>query len=94
MSTTITTSGVGLSDKVTLDPGTHLLVVKWAGNPGVADLQVSGDGTTFVPVLADGDEAVVIDMNWSRIAVGGVHYRLNVSKHTSPATLSSFNTGT
>lgn len=85
---TVVTDATGPSDYITLRPGDHVLIVHWAGTPGDADLEVSGNGVDFVPAQ-DAAGPVNITSNYSVQVAGGVSYRLSVNSHTSAATFSA-----
>ena len=88
----ITTSGTGASDSIKLGQGDHILIVKWAGSPGSANLQVSGnDADNFVDIL-DQPNGEIVNFSSSvglRVS-GGVSYRLDVQTHTSAATMIAY----
>jgi hypothetical protein len=87
---TVTTTGTGASDHLTLGQGEHVLTIAWAGSAGDADLQVSGDGTTFIDVLdAPNGSVVNYTANGAVRVAGGMRYRLDVNTHTSAATMTA-----
>lgn len=86
----VTTTGTGGSDHLTLTQGEHALTITWAGSAGDADLQCSGDGTTFIDVLdAVAGSVINIAANRAMRVAGGLRYRLDVNTHTSAATMTA-----
>ena len=87
---TVTTTGTGGSDHLTLGAGDYVLTITWAGSAGDADLQCSGDGTTFIDVLDAPNGNVVNYTAAGAVRVsGGMRYRLDVTTHTSAATMTA-----
>lgn len=87
---TVTTTGTGASDYIRLRPdGMYAVVVTWAGSAGDADLEV-GDGSNFV-TAEDATGAVNITSGKAVTVVGGMCYRLNVTTHTTAATMTFHN---
>lgn len=88
MALSITTTGTGGSDPVTLPSGGDWhLSVTWAGSAGDADLQIDcGDGWVDVT-----DAAGVVNITANKVVRvgGGSDYRLDVTTHTSAATLTA-----
>lgn len=86
--TKITSSSLGETDYIFLRPGDHVLIVKWAGSPGDADLQVSGDGVNFVPAR-DAAGPVNVTSDFSCQIAGGVYYRMSINSNTSELSFSA-----
>jgi len=86
--TVITTAGTGASAHVVLPKGEYACSVVWAGTPGDLDIQV-GDGTTFADLLdaPNGSVVNVIANSSPCIVAGGMSYRVDVTTHTSVATV-------
>lgn len=88
----LTTTGTGASDHVTLGQGTWVCFITWAGSAGDLDIQV-GDGTTFVDLLDVNGAVVNVTANYAVGVMGGLSYRVDVTTHTSAATITFYNSG-
>lgn len=91
---TIVTSGTGVSDWVDLPPrGSFIAFLSWAGGAGVADIVIGPPGVEPSHDLLDGaphgngGTKVGIVAAGYAIVPGGCSVALDVSTHTSVATL-------
>lgn len=85
----VTTSGTGGSDHLSLGSGYDWMVeVTWAGSAGDADLQGRYGQDTFIDI-EDSAGVVNITANKSIIVPGGGDIRLDVTTHTSAATMTA-----
>lgn len=85
--TIVVATQTGPSDHIYLKPGDHILLVSYDG-AGDSELEVSGDGVTFVPAR-DQNGPVVIPEDWSCQIAGGVFYRLQVNAVGTSVTFSA-----
>ena len=86
---TVTTAGTGGSDHIHLDAGEWIATVVWAGSAGDADLQCSPDATNWFDV-EDSNGVVNFTADGARRIPGSLRYRMDVTTHTSAATLTAF----
>ena len=85
---TVVTAGTGqAADWITLPPeGDYVLHITWAGSAGDADLTMRPVGGTFRDAY-DSAGVVNITANKSVRVSGGCDYSLDVTTHTSAATM-------
>lgn len=86
----VTTTGTGATDDwVGVSPGEYVASVEWADSPGVAKIQSRAlDGSeAWQDLLSPSLDELSIESNISFIVPGNSEYRLNVTTHTSAATL-------
>jgi len=83
----VTTSGTGASDYMTLPRGEYVLLFVWAGSAGDADLQV-GNGTNFNDAY-DVNGVVNITSDYAVKVPGGMCYQVDVTTHTSALTITA-----
>lgn len=84
---TVTTTGTGGSDHISLPPGgDYVMTVTWAGSAGDADLQCSSDASSWIDVTDSSGVVNITAAKAVRVA-GGLKYRLDVNTHTSAATM-------
>ena len=83
----VLTTGTGQAvDWLTLAEGDHILHITWAGSPGDADVTLRPPNGTFRDAY-DSAGVVNITANKSVRVAGGCDYSLDVTTHTSAATM-------
>jgi hypothetical protein len=88
----LTTTATGpTADHIATGPGDQVLSVTWAGSPGSTRIQHRGLGSTlpWIDLKSPSDEDLDITANAAYRVPGNTEYRLNVTTHTSAATLAA-----